>query len=40
MVFEVLPGITKRLREMSAFKPGMTYDKENFGHHDHEEEGE
>jgi len=40
MVLEVLPGIAKRLREMSAFKPGMTYDKEDFGHHGHDEEGE
>lgn len=35
LVLEVLPGIAKRLREMSAFRPGMTYDKEEFGHHDH-----
>jgi len=40
MVLEVLPGIAKRLREMSAFKPGMSYDKEDFGHHGHDEEGE
>jgi len=40
MVLKALPGIAKRLREMSAFKPGMTYDKEDFGHHDHDEEGE
>jgi cysteine desulfurase len=38
MVLDVLPGIARRLREMSAFKPGMTYDKEEFGHHDHGEE--
>jgi cysteine desulfurase len=37
-VLEVLPGIAKRLREMSAFKPGMTYNKEEFGHsHDGDE---
>ena len=30
-VLEVLPGIVRRLREMSAFKPGMDYDKEAFG---------
>lgn len=40
LVLEVLPGIAKRLREMSAFRPGMTYDKEDFGHHDHGDEGE
>jgi hypothetical protein len=32
----VLPGIVKRLREMSAFKPGMKYDKGDFGHHGHD----
>jgi cysteine desulfurase len=31
----VLPGIVKRLRDMSAFKPGMTYDREAFGEHGH-----
>ncbi|MCK4410387.1 MAG: cysteine desulfurase [Candidatus Eisenbacteria sp.] len=40
MVLDVLPGIAKRLREMSAFRPGMEYDKSNFGHHDHGEEEE
>jgi cysteine desulfurase len=35
-VLRVLPGIVKRLREMSAFKPGMKYDKGDFGHHGHE----
>ena len=40
MVLEVLPGIAARLREMSAFKPGMEYDKTEFGHHGHDEEGE
>jgi len=40
LVLEVLPGVAKRLREMSAFRPGMTYDKEDFGHHDHGDEGE
>ncbi len=35
LVLEVLPPIVKNLREMSAFKPGMTYDKKDFGHHDH-----
>jgi cysteine desulfurase len=40
MVIYALPGIVKRLREMSAFKPGMKYDKEEFGHHDHETGGE
>lgn len=36
-VLEVLPGIAKRLRDMSAFKPGMEYDREEFGKHEHEE---
>jgi cysteine desulfurase len=36
-VLEVLPGIAKRLRDMSAFKPGMTYDREEFGKHGHGE---
>jgi cysteine desulfurase len=40
MVIEALPGIAERLRQMSAFKPGMTYDKEEFGHHDHGQEAE
>lgn len=37
MVLEVLPGIVERLRKMSAFKPGMEYDKEEFGHHGHDD---
>jgi cysteine desulfurase len=37
LVLETLPPIVKRLREMSAFKPGMKYDKEEFGHHEHDE---
>ncbi len=40
MVLEVLPGIAKRLREMSAFRPGMEYDKDDFGHHGHDEKEE
>jgi len=36
-VLEVLPGVAKRLRDMSAFKPGMEYDREEFGKHEHEE---
>jgi cysteine desulfurase len=36
-VLEVLPGVVKRLRDMSALKPGMEYDKEGFGKHGHEE---
>ena len=40
MVLEALPGIAARLREMSAFRPGMEYDKTEFGHHGHEEEGD
>jgi len=39
-VLEVLPGIAERLRKMSAFRPGMEYDKEEFGHHDHGHEAE
>ena len=35
---ETLPGIIERLREMSAWKPGMTYDRDEFGH-DHGAEG-
>ena len=35
LAIEVLPPIVKRLREMSAFKPGMEYDKDEFGHHAH-----
>lgn len=33
----ILPGIVKRLREMSALRPGMEYDKESFGGHSHGE---
>jgi cysteine desulfurase len=36
-VIEVLPGVAKRLRDMSAFGPGMEYDREEFGKHGHEE---
>jgi len=36
-VLEVLPGVAKRLRDMSALKPGMEYDRETFGKHGHEE---
>lgn len=36
-VLEVLPGIVKRLRGMSALKPGMEYDRKEFGKHGHEE---
>ncbi|MBD3366680.1 MAG: aminotransferase class V-fold PLP-dependent enzyme [Candidatus Eisenbacteria bacterium] len=32
---ETLPGIIERLRAMSAWKPGMTYDRDDFGH-DHD----
>jgi cysteine desulfurase len=35
MVLEALPPIVKRLREMSAFKPGMEYDKDEFRKHGH-----
>jgi cysteine desulfurase len=38
LVLDVLPPIVTRLREMSAFKPGMEYDKEEFGHHHDESE--
>jgi len=34
-VIEVMPGIVDRLRKMSALRPGMEYDKSQFGHHDH-----
>jgi cysteine desulfurase len=34
-MLEVLPGIIERLRAMSAWKPGMTYDRDEFGH-DHD----
>jgi cysteine desulfurase len=37
-VLEALPRVVKRLRDMSAFKPGMTYDKSEFGHHEHKKE--
>jgi cysteine desulfurase len=33
-VIEVLPGIVNKLREMSALRPGMEYDKSRFGKHD------
>ncbi len=38
-VLEVLPGVVKRLRDMSALKPGMEYDRKEFGKrkHGHEE---
>jgi cysteine desulfurase len=36
-VLEVLPGVVKRLRDMSALRPGMEYDREKFGKHGHEE---
>jgi cysteine desulfurase len=35
-VLDVLPRVVKRLRDMSAFKPGMKYDRDEFGHHGHE----
>ncbi len=35
MVLAALPPIVERLREMSAFKPGMDYDKEEFRKHEH-----
>ncbi len=34
-VIEVLPGIVDRLRQMSALRPGMEYDKSQFSKHDH-----
>ena len=34
-VLEVLPGVVKRLRDMSALKPGMEYDRKEFGKHGH-----
>lgn len=37
LVLEALPGVVKRLRDMSALKPGMEYDKKEFGKHGHEE---
>ncbi len=39
-VVEVLPGIVKKLREMSALRPGMEYDKSQFGNHDHHGESD
>lgn len=35
MVLEALPPIVERLRKMSALKPGMDYDKEEFRKHEH-----
>jgi cysteine desulfurase len=35
MVLAAVPPIVSRLREMSAFKPGMDYDKEEFRKHEH-----
>jgi cysteine desulfurase len=35
MVLEAVPPIVTRLREMSAFRPGMEYDKEEFRKHEH-----
>jgi len=40
LVLGALPRIVKKLRDMSAFRPGMEYDKSEFGHHEHEKEGE
>lgn len=40
LVLEALPRIVKKLRDMSALRPGMEYDKSEFGRHDHEKEGE
>ena len=40
LVLEALPRIVKKLRDMSALRPGMEYDKSKFGHHEHEKEGE
>ncbi len=40
LVLAALPRIVKKLRDMSAFRPGMQYDKSEFGHHEHEKEGE
>lgn len=39
-VIEVLPGIVDRLRQMSALRPGMEYDKSKFSKHDHDHGGE
>ena len=38
LVLEALPRIVKRLRDMSAFKPGMEYDKSEFGDHEHKKD--
>ncbi|MFH1502852.1 MAG: aminotransferase class V-fold PLP-dependent enzyme [Candidatus Eisenbacteria bacterium] len=35
MVLEAVPPIVERLRKMSAFKPGMEYDKDEFKKHGH-----
>jgi cysteine desulfurase len=35
MVLKALPPIVDRLRKMSAFKPGMEYDKDEFRKHEH-----
>lgn len=40
LVLDVLPGIVRRLRDMSALRPGMEYDKSEFGHHGHGEDEE
>jgi len=37
---EVLPGIVDRLRQMSALRPGMEYDKSQFSKHDHHHDTE
>ncbi|MBM3308339.1 MAG: cysteine desulfurase [Candidatus Eisenbacteria bacterium] len=35
-VLDALPRIVKRLRDMSAFRPGMSYDKGSFRHEEHD----
>lgn len=40
LALEALPRIVKKLRDMSALRPGMEYDKSEFGRHEHEKEGE
>lgn len=35
LVLEALPPIVERLRKMSAFRPGMEYDKDEFRKHEH-----
>ncbi len=35
MVLQALPSIVDRLRKMSAFRPGMEYDKDEFRKHEH-----